>query len=946
MAVALLPLAAAAVGAPSGVLTAAYAVDTPSAAGTGLSPGSPAEPVLVWSEDFQRPSSIPSAAVPIDEYVGAGADGALHYTADPFFSADANLCNGWVLSAATLSPTKDNPVADTGCTSEGGRDYNDGSGKKVDFQNGQMRSSWYFLRYLAYVLGRYGTGAGAVDPVSNGVLAMETNGKYDGEPSGPTMLSTAKTLSGTAGHYYVVGADVAAMHPASADQSRTDPEYHMYLVVDGDPMEVTSPEGVDPFTDPTVTLVPVDLLKDPLAIDRPAAVNDNADTSGPGSRNPANLQAYVSPVAVVSIPATTAYQVGTKDQSNVELGFQLTNNSLATIGNDGAIDNPVIKDVTPRLDKSFSPNSVVAGEATTLTFTVTNTSDLLAKAGWTFTDSLPDGLVVDLDQGEITTSGGEHVSVVADGGRITVEGDLKSGEKAVTVTVPVRATAKGTYTNDADNVTTWGLYEPGSTTLDDAVPAPGVSIDKTVDAQTVRADEPFTYSVTVKNSGNVAAASDDVLIADPMPLTDVACTAGDGTPLTHTVDGVGTDAQRYAVAYAAGIGHTLAPGESVTCTGKRTLTGDEAAAIGDGGVLTNTASTSVEFTWHDYDGKEVVSPPLTASDSADVAVDFGPDPAIGLEKSTTVANVTEAGQEIPYTFVVTNKGNITLRDVTVEDAMLPAPPDAGAPVCPKTDLAPGESMTCTGTYTTTQADVEKVSSGGSVVNTATATGTGTWTENTADGPRPHDESVSATDTATVPGLPMLTKDFAPETALTGTSVPLTFTMSNGDALAAGTYEFTDHLPDGLTVDTSFVPTVNGREAGYGGSAVTTVNGGAVRIAVADSGRQITVTGSFAAGEAEQIVLVHVIGETAGRYVNGPENVDVDGILEPNEDAVVLKAFELNKVDSAGHPLDGAGFALVTGDPETVVPLTNKVDDQGRRFLASSPRRASSREPTG
>ena len=62
---------------------------------------------------------------------------------------------------------------------------------------------------------------------------------------------------------------------------------------------------------------------------------------------------------------------------------------------------------------------------------------------------------------------------------------------------------------------------------------------------------------------------------------------------------------------------------------------------------------------------------------------------------------------------MTNTGNVTLDPVSVDD------PKVGAVTCPAGPLAPTASVTCTATYTLTQADVDA----GEVVNTATATGT-------------------------------------------------------------------------------------------------------------------------------------------------------------------------------------------------------------------------------
>ena len=70
---------------------------------------------------------------------------------------------------------------------------------------------------------------------------------------------------------------------------------------------------------------------------------------------------------------------------------------------------------------------------------------------------------------------------------------------------------------------------------------------------------------------------------------------------------------------------------------------------------------------------------------------------------------------ITYSYRVTNTGNVTLTSVGVTDPM----PGLSAINCNGvTSLAPGASVTCTATYTTTQADVDA----GSITNTGTRRG--------------------------------------------------------------------------------------------------------------------------------------------------------------------------------------------------------------------------------
>ncbi|MCL2781847.1 MAG: DUF11 domain-containing protein, partial [Actinomycetia bacterium] len=87
---------------------------------------------------------------------------------------------------------------------------------------------------------------------------------------------------------------------------------------------------------------------------------------------------------------------------------------------------------------------------------------------------------------------------------------------------------------------------------------------------------------------------------------------------------------------------------------------------------------------------------------------------------------------IGYTFAVTNTGNVTVDGIAVSD--VPVPPagglDAPGVVCPGGSLAPGESTTCAGSYTVTQADMDH----GSVSDAATASGTGPGGDPVESGP--------------------------------------------------------------------------------------------------------------------------------------------------------------------------------------------------------------------
>ncbi|MGL5930401.1 MAG: DUF7507 domain-containing protein, partial [Dermatophilaceae bacterium] len=152
----------------------------------------------------------------------------------------------------------------------------------------------------------------------------------------------------------------------------------------------------------------------------------------------------------------------------------------------------------------------------------------------------------------------------------------------------------------------------------------------------------------------------------------------------------------------------LEPGERTTCTASPyTITQRDV----DAGVVSNTATAEARM---DADGINLET--LTSSTDTPVAQD----PALSLTKIATVEDVdgnglTDLGDEIGWSFAVTNAGTVTLAEVAVDD------PAAGDVTCQGSVLAPGEDVTCTADapYVITAADVDA----GVVTNTATVGGT-------------------------------------------------------------------------------------------------------------------------------------------------------------------------------------------------------------------------------
>ena len=144
---------------------------------------------------------------------------------------------------------------------------------------------------------------------------------------------------------------------------------------------------------------------------------------------------------------------------------------------------------------------------------------------------------------------------------------------------------------------------------------------------------------------------------------------------------------------------SLAPGASITCTGTHTIT----QADIDNGSFKDTGSAT---------SKEVDAPPAEDTITAEQK------PKLGLTKTDNLnpAKYEKVGQVVTYTLKATNEGNTTLHEVSVSDS--PALEGFSCtPAIPVASLAPGASVTCTGTHTITQADLDS----GSVKDVAGAT---------------------------------------------------------------------------------------------------------------------------------------------------------------------------------------------------------------------------------
>ncbi len=323
----------------------------------------------------------------------------------------------------------------------------------------------------------------------------------------------------------------------------------------------------------------------------------------------------------------------------------------------------------PTLAKSFSPDPIVKGAASTLTFTITNTAvGNAAQTGISFTDVLPAGLSV----ANSTTSacnGTNNLVTSASTRTISLTGASLAAGASCTFNVTVTGTVEGTY----ENITGFlSSNESGTSTsyaTDTLTVIAPPTIAKSFSPTSVLIGESSALQFTITNP-NQATTLTGIGFTDTLPA-GVTATDGSFSHCNGTLDITGGN----LLTFSGG-----SVNANSTCTFTLTVTGTTT------GTKNNT--TSVVTSTQGGNGN-------TASATLVVS---NPQPLIGLLKQTSTDNATWVKyvgliptQNIYYKFTITNDGETTLNNINVSDpnvnmgACLPALPAS---------LAVGASASC------------------------------------------------------------------------------------------------------------------------------------------------------------------------------------------------------------------------------------------------------------
>jgi uncharacterized repeat protein (TIGR01451 family) len=481
------------------------------------------------------------------------------------------------------------------------------------------------------------------------------------------------------------------------------------------------------------------------------------------------------------------------------------------------------------ISKAFSPTSIAAGATSTMSFTINNSNPEVNLTGVSFTDNFPSGLSVAIPVNTSDTCGG---GVTVGTSTFSLNGGHVPHGGSCSVSIDVTSSTAGSYNNTTGAIST---NEAGtgntSNTVTLTVIAPP-TISKQFGAANIPVNGTTTMTFTLTNPAANTVAENGVAFTDT--LTGGLQVAG--TPnLSNSCGGTFNGATSGSTSLSLTGGTVSASNGS--CTISLNVTGTT------GGVVSNT--TSAVSSTNGGTG--------ATSNTATLSVGNPPTITKGFSPSTI-----KVGGTSMLSFTINNpNASQSLSGVTFSDSL-----PSGVQVA----STPATSNTCNGTLSasagsgTVGLSAGTVAAGGSCAISVNVTGTTAGVKNNTTGTLSSTETgpgtTSNTATLTVVSPPTIAKAFASASIPLGTSVNVTFTITNPNTTTSlSGLAFSDPLPSGLSVSTT--PNVSNTCNG-------TVTAAANSTSISLAGGTLTSNGS---GTAQCAITVSVTGTTAGLKSN-------------------------------------------------------------------------------
>jgi gliding motility-associated-like protein/uncharacterized repeat protein (TIGR01451 family) len=216
------------------------------------------------------------------------------------------------------------------------------------------------------------------------------------------------------------------------------------------------------------------------------------------------------------------------------------------------------------------------------------------------------------------------------------------------------------------------------------------------DGATVEAEDDITLNAILRSGLSVG------ITANPTTFSSTGITINFSITITNTgnttINSIGLIVSGMNLSAGAENVGTLLPGASKLVSGSRVTT----QADLDNGSITGSATAN---------GTTVLGSPVSGSGSR--VVNAIQNRSLLVEKTANVATYNAVGEEITYTVILRNNGNVTISNITVSDPLTGLQTNIAS-------LAPGGSQTFNNLkYTVAQSDIDN----GSITNIASASGT-------------------------------------------------------------------------------------------------------------------------------------------------------------------------------------------------------------------------------
>ncbi|MFT4294522.1 MAG: SpaA isopeptide-forming pilin-related protein [Micropruina sp.] len=427
-------------------------------------------PATIFEETFENGSG----AIPWSLTNYPGTNG-VRYTASQYW-LDTGFCNGFITSAIpNLSLSQ---IQNTYCGL---------NGDPAD----QRRGDYDAVRVKAQALGVFAQGGNGQN---NRALSTNTSGGTPNAMMFQTVNNNIQLPSTAQNRFYAFSVDAAMTY--AEPEVPLKPEMYFYLTRDGN--------------------TPRLLNDQPL----PVATGQRFDYLG---QSPVNSTLPWASQGIVGRYYSNAFLM-----NGGQIGLRLDNRSTASSngcgtrgvavpppnppgiycpnggagtanGNDGAIDNIRLTDVSPVTEKTFSPARLPVGQTSVMTITVRNRSDLGRKEGWAFTDTLPAGLSFANTTVGGTCTGSKSVNT-ATRQLIVSNGVLEKGQENCTLTASVTSSQAATFSNGGPNGNFGNLVGIDPPSNAQVTFYPLIALRKDVVSRTNAADQ-FTLTIAPQIAG-------------------------------------------------------------------------------------------------------------------------------------------------------------------------------------------------------------------------------------------------------------------------------------------------------------------------------------------------------------------------------------------------------------------------------------------------------------